>query len=137
MARAATRQRKAVFTVLAWGIALILFFPILYTLITSLKTEGEAAAGFSLIPSFTLESYFDVQSQRDYFKPFFNSVIISLGSTLIALLIGIPAAWAMAFMRLATSRIGKGICAVIEVSINPGATALARICLCDWFSACI
>jgi sorbitol/mannitol transport system permease protein len=97
MARAATTQRKVTMTILAWAVALLLFFPILYTLITSLKTEGEAAAGFSLIPSFTLESYFDVQEQRDYFKPFFNSVVISLASTLIALLIGIPAAWAMAF----------------------------------------
>jgi sorbitol/mannitol transport system permease protein len=97
MARAASTQRKVSMTILAWVVALLIFFPILYTLITSFKTEGEAAAGFSLIPSFTLESYIEVQSQRDYFKPFFNSVIISLGSTLIALLIGIPAAWAMAF----------------------------------------
>ncbi|MEQ1768399.1 MAG: carbohydrate ABC transporter permease [Devosia sp.] len=97
MARRVTNTRKTVATIAAWTIALILFFPILYTIITSLKTEGEAAAGFSLIPSFTLESYFDVQQQRDYFKPFTNSVIISLASTLIALLIGIPSAWAMAF----------------------------------------
>lgn len=97
MARAVSVQRKSVVTVLAWAVALILFFPILYTLITSLKTEGEAAAGFSLIPSGTLESYALVQSQQNYFKPFFNSVIISVGSTLIALLVGVPAAWAMAF----------------------------------------
>ena len=97
MARAVSVQRKSVVTVLAWAVALILFFPILYTLITSLKTEGEAAAGFSLIPSGTLESYALVQSQQNYFKTFFNSVIISVGSTLIALLVGVPAAWAMAF----------------------------------------
>ncbi len=35
--------------------------------------------------------------QQDYFRPFFNSVIISIGSTVLALLISIPAAWAMAF----------------------------------------
>jgi sorbitol/mannitol transport system permease protein len=39
----------------------------------------------------------EVTTQRDYFRPFFNSVVISIGSTLIALLIAIPAAWAMAF----------------------------------------
>ena len=97
MARRVTTTHKAVATIAAWTVALILFFPILYALITSLKTEGEAAAGFSLWPSFTLESYFDVQEQRDYVKPFINSIIISLGSTLAALLISIPAAWAMAF----------------------------------------
>ena len=97
MARRVSTTHKTVVTIVAWVVALILFFPILYALITSLKTEGEAAAGFSLWPSFTLESYFDVQEQRDYVKPFMNSVIISLGSTLAALLISIPAAWAMAF----------------------------------------
>ena len=97
MARTVSTQRKTVVTILAWGIAFLLFFPILYTVITSFKTEGEAAAGFSLIPSGTFESYQLVQSQQNYFKPFFNSVITALGSTLIALAIGIPAAWAMAF----------------------------------------
>src|SRR5690606_5554342 len=80
-----------------WVVALIMFFPILYTIITSLKTEGEAAAGFSMVPSFTFESYATVLDQQDYFRPFFNSVIISIGSTVLALLIAVPAAWAMAF----------------------------------------
>jgi sorbitol/mannitol transport system permease protein len=38
-----------------------------------------------------------VQSRSDYFRHFFNSVIISIGSTILALLIAVPAAWAMAF----------------------------------------
>jgi sorbitol/mannitol transport system permease protein len=97
MARAASTRRKVVVTALAWIVAFVLFFPILYVIVTSFKTEGEAAAGFSLIPSGTLESYALVQSQQNYFKPFFNSVIVSLSSTLIALAVAIPAAWAMAF----------------------------------------
>lgn len=97
MARAATIQKKIAFTALAWLIAMVIFFPILYTIITSLKTETEAIQGFNLIPSLTLENYVTVQTQRDYFKPFMNSVVISVGSTILALLIAIPAAWAMAF----------------------------------------
>ena len=97
MARAVSTQRKLGMTILVWLIALIVFFPILYTILTSFKTEGEAAAGFSLIPSWTLDSYVAVLSQQNYFRPFFNSVIISIGSTLVALLIAVPAAWAMAF----------------------------------------
>jgi sorbitol/mannitol transport system permease protein len=97
MARAVSTQRKSIVTVLAWVVALIIFFPVLYTIITSFKTEGEAVAGFSLIPSGTLESYQLVQSQQNYFKPFFNSVVTALVSTLIALAIAVPAAWAMAF----------------------------------------
>ena len=97
MARAVSTRRKLTMTALVWLVALIVFFPILYTIITSLKTEGEAAAGFSMIPSFTFESYAAVLDQQDYFRPFFNSVIISIGSTVVALLIAVPAAWAMAF----------------------------------------
>jgi len=92
-----TRRHKVLATTAAWIVALIIFFPILYTIITSLKTEPEAIKGFSLIPSFTLESYVTVQTQRDYFKPFMNSVVLSVGSTLLALAIAIPAAWSMAF----------------------------------------
>ncbi|SIQ31374.1 sorbitol ABC transporter membrane protein /mannitol ABC transporter membrane protein [Rhizobium sp. RU20A] len=97
MARAVSSRRKLAATVAAWAVALVIFFPILYTVITSIKTEGEAISGFSLIPSFTLENYFTVQSQKDYFKPFMNSVVLAVGSTLLALVIAVPAAWAMAF----------------------------------------
>jgi len=97
MARAVSTRRTAAVTVAAWAIALLIFFPILYTIITSFKSEQEAIQGFNLIPSFTLESYYDVQSQYNYFRPFLNSVILSLGSTVLALLVAVPAAWSMAF----------------------------------------
>src|SRR5690606_38738457 len=77
MARAVSTRTKIGWTVAAWAVALLLFFPILYTIVTSFKSETEAIAGFSLIPSGTLESYAEVQSQYNYFKPFMNSVIIS------------------------------------------------------------
>src|SRR5262245_20298199 len=99
MARAVSTRRKIVFTVIGWTIGLALFFPILWTAITSFKSEGEAIAS---PPSFlffdwTLENYHEVQSRSNYLKHVWNSVAISFGSTLIGLLIAIPAAWAMAF----------------------------------------
>ncbi|MGI2030990.1 carbohydrate ABC transporter permease [Rhizobium panacihumi] len=97
MARKSTTQSKIVWTVIAWVVALVIFFPILYAVITSFKTEPEAIDGFSLIPSGTFENYITVQTQRDYFKPFMNSVVLSIGSTILALIFAIPAAWAMAF----------------------------------------
>ena len=42
MARAVSTRRKVFFTALAWIVALLLFFPILWTILTSFKTEGEA-----------------------------------------------------------------------------------------------
>ena len=97
MARTVTTRHKIIATVFAWIVALLIFFPILYAIITSLKTEPEAIAGFSLIPSFTFENYVTVETQRNYFTPFMNSVILSVGSTVLALIVAIPAAWAMAF----------------------------------------
>jgi sorbitol/mannitol transport system permease protein len=97
MARTVTNRHKTVATIAAWIVALLIFFPILYTIITSFKTEQEAIQGFSLIPSGTLQSYADVQSQSGYFKFSLNSVILSVGSTILALIVAIPAAWSMAF----------------------------------------
>ena len=99
MARQVTTQKKVAFTALAWLIAFLIFFPILWSFLTSFKTEGEAVAS---PPSFlffqwTLENYVEVQARSNYFHHFWNSVAISLGSTVIGLLISVPAAWAMAF----------------------------------------
>jgi sorbitol/mannitol transport system permease protein len=100
MARNISPCRKTTLTMLAWGIGLMLFFPILWTILTSFKTEAEAIAS---PPSFidfkwTLENYAEVQQRSNYLRHFANSVILSFGSTLLGLLIAIPSAWAMAFV---------------------------------------
>ena len=99
MARAPTPQRRWTFTILAWIAALLIFFPILWTILTSFKTEGDAIlfppAFFP--PHWTLENFFEVQARSNYFAHFYNSVFISLGSTLLALLVAVPGAWSMAF----------------------------------------
>ena len=60
--------------------------------------DRTGAIGLNLIPSFTLESYQGGPvAERLRFKPFMNSVILSIGSTVLALVVAIPAAWAMAF----------------------------------------
>ena len=100
MARATTPGRKAIVTVLAWSIGLLIFFPILWTFLTSFKSEGDAIASPPkfLFFHWTLENYVTVQERSNYFLHFWNSVVISIGSTFAALLIAIPAAWAMAFV---------------------------------------
>ncbi len=68
--------------------------PILWMVLTSFKTELEA---FTMPPSFlffhwTTENYATVQERSDYLHHALNSIIIAGGSTLIALLIAVPAA---------------------------------------------
>ncbi|OLP62320.1 sugar ABC transporter permease [Xaviernesmea oryzae] len=132
MARAVSTRRKVVFTILAWSVALLLFFPILYTVITSVKTEGEAISGFSLIPSFTFENYVEVQTQRDYWRPFTNSVVLSLLSTFVALVIAVPAAWAMAFSP--TPRTKDILMWMLSTKMMPAVAVLVPIYLLfrDW-----
>ena len=96
MARAVRTSRKAFNTAAAWGVALLIAFPIIWTVLTSFKPEAQAVARPPIWFGFdwTLKNYVDVQHQRDYFDYFLNSVIIALGSTGLGLLIAIPAAWA-------------------------------------------
>jgi sorbitol/mannitol transport system permease protein len=99
MARGVSTTHKLVTTVAAWIVGFVIFFPILWMILTSFKTELEA---FAIPPSFlffhwTTENYATVQERSDYLHHAINSIVIAGGSTLIALLIAIPAAWSMAF----------------------------------------
>ena len=127
MARAVSTQAKIGWTIAAWVVALIIFFPILYALITSFKTEQEAISGFNLIPSFTLESYREVQSQYNYIRPFMNSVIIAVGSTVLALIVAVPAAWAMAFAP--TKRTKDILMWMLSTKMMPAVAVLVPIYL--------
>ncbi|SFC80156.1 carbohydrate ABC transporter permease [Tropicimonas isoalkanivorans] len=100
MARAVNTSRKSLNTAIAATLGLIMFFPVLWILILSFKSEIDAVRSpwQVLTAGWTMESYGAVQERSDYFKHFMNSVTISLGSTFLGLLIAIPAAWAMAFV---------------------------------------
>ncbi|MGB0521079.1 MAG: carbohydrate ABC transporter permease [Candidatus Puniceispirillaceae bacterium] len=100
MARAVSNRRKMLNTALAWLVGLVIFFPILWIIVLSFKTEGDAIrTPLEVLSSvWTLESYAVVQDRSDYFKHFTNSVIIALGSTLLGILVAVPAAWSMAFV---------------------------------------
>jgi sorbitol/mannitol transport system permease protein len=86
-------------TILAWVVAFLIFFPILWTFLTSFKSELDAIA---MPPKFlffnwTLENYFDVQSRSNYLRFASNSIILSIGANVVGLIIAVPAAWSMAF----------------------------------------
>ncbi|MDA9967489.1 carbohydrate ABC transporter permease, partial [bacterium] len=100
MARAVKTQRRIITTIAAWTIGLIIFFPIFWTILTSFKTEAQAINDPPLFFTFdwTLENYAIVQERSDYMKFLWNSVIIAGGSTVLGILVAIPAAWSMAFV---------------------------------------
>jgi sorbitol/mannitol transport system permease protein len=90
----------AVRTVAAWAVALLLFFPLGWLLLTAFKTELQAIAiPPELFFSPTLENFHEVQERSDYLHYAWNSVVTSVVSTLLGLAIAAPAAYAMAFFK--------------------------------------
>jgi len=101
MARAVSNRTKTLNTIVAGTLGFLLFFPILWIVVLSFKTEENAIrAPLEVLFSsgWTMDSFSAVQARSDYFKHFSNSVIIAVGSTVLGLIIAIPAAWSMAFV---------------------------------------
>lgn len=85
-------------SILTLLIAFAMFFPILWMFLTSFKTEADA---FSFPPLIIFQPTFDnyriaLQESR-YFDYLFNTVVIVFFSTLVALLLGVPAAYSLAY----------------------------------------
>jgi sorbitol/mannitol transport system permease protein len=98
-ARRRVRKRVAsvALTALTYVLALALFFPIFWTVLTGFKTEGAAVAQPpKLFFHATLANYSEVLNSG-YWSYFWNSTTISVSATLIALLLGLPAAFSLAF----------------------------------------
>lgn len=82
----------------AWIMALLFFFPILWMVLTSFKTELQAIAVPPLLVfEPTLENFTLIQERTDYTRYALNSIITSFGGTALGMLIAIPSAYAMAF----------------------------------------
>jgi sorbitol/mannitol transport system permease protein len=108
-ARATRRARpfptaKVGRTALAWLVAFIFFFPVLWMVLEGFKEETQAA---SIPPTFfftpTLSAYQEVLSRN--FPPFFiNSAIATILSTFLVIVLGLPAAYALAIRPVKKTR---------------------------------
>ena len=113
-------------TLLAWGVTLLLFFPIAWLALTAFKTELQAV---EIPPVFfftpTLENFQEVQERSDYLLYAKNSVMTSVISTLVGLLIAAPAAYSMAFFR--TKRTRDILMWMLSTKMMPAVGALVPI----------
>ncbi len=92
-------------TSLSWAVALLLFFPLGWLMLTSFKTELQAISMPPLVfftP--TLENFQIVQERSDYLMYAKNSAITSVLSTLLGLLLAFPAAYSMAFFKTKSTK---------------------------------
>jgi sorbitol/mannitol transport system permease protein len=87
-------------TTAAWLVTLLLFFPLGWLVLMAFKTELQAIAVPPLVVfTPTLENFHEVQERSDYLLYASNSLITSVASTLLGLLLAVPAAYSMAFFR--------------------------------------
>ena len=86
--------------IICWTIVIIYAFPALWMALTAFKTELQA---ISIPPLLffepTLENFITVQERSDYLSYAFNSIVVSLGSTLTAIIIAVPASFVFAFHK--------------------------------------
>ncbi|MBV8703357.1 MAG: carbohydrate ABC transporter permease [Acetobacteraceae bacterium] len=91
--------------VIAWIVALVMFFPIFWMVLASFKTEVVAVATPPrLFFSPTLENYREIFDRVNYLAFAWNSVAISVAATVVTLALAVPAAFAMAFYPTARTR---------------------------------
>jgi sorbitol/mannitol transport system permease protein len=92
------QRRLRYIAVLGWGAALIMAFPIFWMALAAFKTEIDAVAiPPKLFFTPTLENFAAVQQRANYIGNMLNSVVISVGSTLLVLALAVPAAYVSAF----------------------------------------
>jgi len=90
------KVRTVLLTVLIFGVAILYFFPVLYMFLTAFKTEFQAATP-SFVFSPTLKTLGNVLNDRNILGFLRNSIFqVTLG-TILCLLLGIPAAFALVF----------------------------------------
>ena len=118
--------KRGVLGVIAWLFALLLFFPIFWMTITAFKTEQQAYSS-SLIFSPTLDSFREVFARSNYFAFAWNSILISVGVTVICLLFAVPCAYAMAFFP--TKKTQKVLLWMLSTKMMPSVGVLVPIYL--------
>jgi multiple sugar transport system permease protein len=91
--------------------------PILWQVLTSFKTNADISA----IPNvyfptrFTLQHYIEIFSRRPFFNYMLNSAFVAVTSTLLCLLLGTPAAYALARLRLPAERVILAIVLIVTL----------------------
>ena len=104
MAALARNRSRILWSAVGWLVVIVFFFPVLWMWLEGLKTEPQAASSPPTILFVPTLTEFQTVLSGD-FPPFFiNSAIASIGSTLLVIVLGLPAAYALAIRPVAKSR---------------------------------
>lgn len=99
-------QRKAAFALAAAALVAFSLVPFLWFVLTSLKTPAEITAmPPRLLPSLTWEAYRAAWVERGLPRYLLNSALVASSTTLVALALAAPAAYAIARLKLGWTRL--------------------------------
>ncbi len=90
--------------ILVYGLFIVMIlvwaFPVIWVILTSLKSRTEI---FTIPPTIffnpTLEHYFDALKAHDILPSIMNSLVVASGTTIVTLLIAVPAGYAFSRVR--------------------------------------
>jgi multiple sugar transport system permease protein len=94
---------RAIVYLLLVAAATFTLVPFLWALVNSIKTSADTFQPGAVVPFLnfqpTLDSWREVLSDPQAVNAFVNSIVVSLGTTIFALILGVPAAYALARFR--------------------------------------
>ena len=99
--RLKTAGERLVFYVAVMIITAIVIFPFLWMVLASIKTNAQVLdpQQFLIFKPYW-GNYKDVFGRYDFVKPIINSAVVGVGSTLIGLLLGLPASYSIARTKM-------------------------------------
>ncbi|MEZ4698895.1 MAG: carbohydrate ABC transporter permease [Rhodothermales bacterium] len=122
-----TPRTRTLLAVLGWTLAGLFFLPIGWMMIASFKTEVDAIGAPTLLFAPTLENYAAVHQRANYLLSATNSLSLSLGGTLLGLVLAVPAAYSLAFLR--TKRAQSILVWMLSTKMLPSAGVLVPMYL--------
>jgi polyol transport system permease protein len=114
-------------TLLTWALVFLFFFPVLWMIVTSFKTEGQAA---SFPPEFFFTPTFDRYAavfDRGMGLYLLNSLFVAVLSTVVVMLLAIPAAYALSVRPI--GRWQDGLFFFISTKFLPVAASIIPVFL--------
>lgn len=118
------RVRKAAFYFFTVVCTLVIIFPFIWMVMASFKTQVQImdmSKLFRFTP--TMDNYRQVFTEYSFGKPIWNSLVIAFFSTLFGLILGVPAAYAVARYKMR-----RASAIIVVTRIIPGLTFLV-----PWF----
>ncbi|MDX3924577.1 MAG: carbohydrate ABC transporter permease [Shinella sp.] len=117
------RRLKAAGLYAAVALVLVyILFPYYWAIVTSTKS-AQAIYGFSLLPSLDFSNYAQLFTNRVFMGALVNSIAVAFASTLIALVIGVLAAYGFGRLHFSAGR--YLLIAVLMISVLPQVAVLS------------